>query len=234
MKSYKVIGLAVVFWGCSVMPSTAWVWGARGSTCANGNFGGARINARGGCFNACGRGFRQGFNGQNFDGRFGSRNGCFGRNNNWNDNSGFIFSGGYSGYDYNNANYLGYPPWYRLNYYAPWSSDYNNGTAGMNVPTSNAAAGYAYPGDIGGPTGPGGPGGPGMNLPGEITQAPAYADLVVGVQRELRRRGFYRGIVNGISDEATRAAIRAYESRMGLPVTGVIGIPLLKTLGFFQ
>ena len=58
-------------------------------------------------------------------------------------------------------------------------------------------------------------------------------DLVVGVQRQLRRLGYYRGMVNGISDGKTRTAIRAYEANMGLPVTGVMGAGLIRSLGIF-
>jgi peptidoglycan hydrolase-like protein with peptidoglycan-binding domain len=63
--------------------------------------------------------------------------------------------------------------------------------------------------------------------------APVDVDLVVGVQRGLRRLGFYRGVVNGVSDASTRAAIRAYEANMGLPVTGVMSPTLMRALGIF-
>jgi len=137
--------------------------------------------------------------------------------------------------NYNNSNYLGLPPWYRLNYYTPWMSDYENGTAYQNIPTSHASLGYGVPTDYPGAnsyTGPSYPSAAPMSPPG-VNQAPTDVDFVVGVQRELRRRGFYRGIVNGISDAATRSAIRAYEASAGLPVTGVIGVPLLRAFGFF-
>ncbi|MCX6967140.1 MAG: peptidoglycan-binding domain-containing protein [Verrucomicrobia bacterium] len=131
--------------------------------------------------------------------------------------------------NYNNSNYLGLPPWYRLNYYTPWMSDYENGTAYQNVPSSHASLGYGVPEDNLGATN--------YRVSDQQTagyqQAQTDVDFVVGVQRELRRRGFYRGIVNGISDSATRSSIRAFEASAGLPVTGVIGIPLLRTLGFF-
>jgi len=65
------------------------------------------------------------------------------------------------------------------------------------------------------------------------TAAPVDVDLVVGVQRGLRRLGYYRGVVNGISDASTRAAIRAYEANLGLPVTGVMSTTLMRALGIF-
>jgi hypothetical protein len=147
--------------------------------------------------------------------------------------------GGYGYGDYNNSNYLGYPPWYRLNYYTPWMSDYENGTAWTNIPSSHAAEGYGFPSN-GNNAMPMGYNGMGYNgnaggYDGSQGGNPELAglDVVVGVQRELRRRGFYQGVVNGISDAATRAAVRSYEANVGLPVTGVIGLPLLRSLGFF-
>jgi len=154
------------------------------------------------------------------------------RGNDCNNNGGLTViypDNGYFG-NYNNSNYLGLPPWYRLNYYTPWMSDYENGTAYQNIPTSHASLGYGVPEDF--------PGATSYRIPNQQLatsagyQAPADVDFVVAVQRELRRRGFYRGIVNGMSDASTRAAIRAYEASAGLPVTGVIGIPLLRTLRF--
>ena len=176
------------------------------------------------------------FRNRGSSGRWGSGSGNFGRGGNGcNNNNGGVTviypDNGYSG-NYNNSNYLGLPPWYRLNYYTPWMSDYENGTAYQNIPSSHAARGYGIPDDF--------PGAMSYRMPDQpaavqagYAQAPTDVDFVVGVQRELRRRGFYRGIVNGISDASTRAAIRAYEASAGLPVTGVIGIPLLRTLGFF-
>ena len=171
-------------------------------------------------------------------GSFGGRGDRGGRgNNDGNGDNGTVVvvnsDNGNNGWtNYNNSNYLGLPPWYRLNYYTPWMSDYENGTAYQNIPTSHAWRGYGVPDDYPGATSYNGPLPP-QGAPAEYQQAAsANVDFVVGVQRELRRRGFYRGLVNGISDAPTRAAIRAYETSMGLPVTGVIGVPLLRTLGF--
>lgn len=194
------------------------------------------------------------------------RDGLRGRNrfgNGANDISVNVGGGGWGDWGGGWGGYGIYPPWYRLNYYAPWMSDYENGTAWTNIPTSHAAEAYAFPGtylmppgyapsvdamavaygQAGGYAQGGYPGYGGYAQPG-YPQQPGYGmprpnpnvaglDVVVGVQRELRRRGFYQGVVNGLSDGATRAAIRAYESSVGLPVTGVIGIPLLRSLGFF-
>ncbi|MEI6562169.1 MAG: peptidoglycan-binding domain-containing protein [Verrucomicrobiota bacterium] len=117
------------------------------------------------------------------------------------------------------------PPWYRLNYYTPTTEEIDNGTAYQNIPSSHAWRGYGVP--------DGYPGTTGYGMPASQTNAQQDVDFVVAVQRELRRRGFYNGIVNGISDAATRSAIRSFEASAGLPVTGVIGVPLLRTFGFF-
>jgi hypothetical protein len=56
-------------------------------------------------------------------------------------------------------------------------------------------------------------------------------DTAVDVQRELRRRGFYRGLIDGDVGPGTRAAIRAYQASRRLPVTGRIDSTLLRSLG---
>ena len=165
-------------------------------------------------------------------GNWGDQNRGRSRNNNDNANIVVVFpdTGLYG--NYNNGNYLGLPPWYRLNYYTPTLDDQANGTAYQNIPSSHAWRGYGIPDGYPGTTTYGMPN-QATNLPAGYQQPAADVDFVVAVQRELRRRGFYRGIVNGISDASTRAAIRAFEASAGLPVTGVIGVPLLQTLGFF-
>jgi peptidoglycan hydrolase-like protein with peptidoglycan-binding domain len=51
------------------------------------------------------------------------------------------------------------------------------------------------------------------------------------VQENLRRLGYYKGMVDGISGPATRNAIRAYQVDRGLPVTGRLDRELLQDLG---
>lgn len=55
--------------------------------------------------------------------------------------------------------------------------------------------------------------------------------LAVDVQRELRRRGYYRGAIDGDVGPGTRSAIRAYQDDRGLAVTGRIDRSLLRALG---
>jgi Putative peptidoglycan binding domain len=61
---------------------------------------------------------------------------------------------------------------------------------------------------------------------------PSYSnDLAVDVQRELRRRGYYRGAIDGDVGPGTRAAIREYQYDRGLSATGRIDSSLLRALG---
>lgn len=65
--------------------------------------------------------------------------------------------------------------------------------------------------------------------------APASYDsgssLEAGVQRELRRLGYYDGAIDGDIGPASRAAIRDYQSTRGLAATGRIDAALLRSLG---
>lgn len=50
------------------------------------------------------------------------------------------------------------------------------------------------------------------------------------VQIALARRGFYHGNIDGIIGPQSRSAIRRYQATYGLPVTGVIDYPLMRSL----
>lgn len=54
---------------------------------------------------------------------------------------------------------------------------------------------------------------------------------VVAVQRRLARAGYYRGVIDGVLGNGTRAAIRSYERTHGLRVDGWIDQRLLATMG---
>jgi hypothetical protein len=56
-------------------------------------------------------------------------------------------------------------------------------------------------------------------------------DTAVDVQRALKRRGYYRGTIDGDIGPGTRSAIRAYQADRRLPVTGRIDGSLLRSLG---
>ena len=60
----------------------------------------------------------------------------------------------------------------------------------------------------------------------------SYSDsLAVDVQSELRRRGYYRGPIDGDIGPGSRAAIRNYQYDRGLSATGRIDSSLLRALG---
>ena len=63
--------------------------------------------------------------------------------------------------------------------------------------------------------------------------APRYSSdsLAADVQRELSRRGYYRGYIDGDIGPASRSAIQAYQYDRGLAATGRIDNSLLRSLG---
>jgi len=78
----------------------------------------------------------------------------------------------------------------------------------------------------------------GNSVPGPVYQAapppppaPMIDTRLLQVQENLRRLGYYKGMVDGISGPATRNAIRAYQVDRGLPVTGRLDRELLQDLG---
>jgi hypothetical protein len=54
---------------------------------------------------------------------------------------------------------------------------------------------------------------------------------VRAVQRILREEGLYYGPINGILGPRTRSALRAYQRRYDLRVTGRLDIPTLRSMG---
>lgn len=55
--------------------------------------------------------------------------------------------------------------------------------------------------------------------------------VVVAVQQELARAGYYNGAIDGIPGSGTRSAVRRYERATGLPVDGRIDSNLLSAMG---
>ena len=61
---------------------------------------------------------------------------------------------------------------------------------------------------------------------------PAWADQVIeSVQQKLKEQGFYYGEINGKKDTDTTAAIRRYQIRNGLQITGEINAETQRSLG---
>ena len=63
------------------------------------------------------------------------------------------------------------------------------------------------------------------NAPPEVQH-----DLVVSAQTALLRRGFYRGNIDGVYGSALEFSLRAYQSRVGLPVTGLLNLETIAAL----
>ena len=55
--------------------------------------------------------------------------------------------------------------------------------------------------------------------------------VLVNVQRELRREGYYRGAIDGLIGPMTRAALARYQRDSGLYVTRAVDGPTLAALG---
>lgn len=51
------------------------------------------------------------------------------------------------------------------------------------------------------------------------------------VQSALAEEGYYRGRIDGVIGEGTRSAIRSYQRRNRLPISGRIDNPLVQSLG---
>ena len=58
----------------------------------------------------------------------------------------------------------------------------------------------------------------------------AVTEDVLAIQRGLARLGLYDGSVDGIAGPKTREAIVRYQSREGLPITGLPSSALRKRL----
>jgi len=74
---------------------------------------------------------------------------------------------------------------------------------------------------------------PGTGAPQGRTDGPAAPppdNLVAAVQTALKAQGLYGDAVDGAMGPATRAAISAYEQKMGLEVTGAPSVGLLASL----
>ncbi len=55
--------------------------------------------------------------------------------------------------------------------------------------------------------------------------------VVVAVQQELARAGYYHGAIDGVAGSGTRSAVRQYERATGLRVDGRIDSDLLSAMG---
>ena len=67
--------------------------------------------------------------------------------------------------------------------------------------------------------------------PYEIAPPDLQRHVIVGVQTLLARRGLYRSTVDGVYGAGTAFAVRAFQSRVGIPPTGRLDMETLAALG---
>jgi peptidoglycan hydrolase-like protein with peptidoglycan-binding domain len=69
------------------------------------------------------------------------------------------------------------------------------------------------------------------NTPYEMAPPELQQRVVVGAQTLLRRRGFYRGVSDGIFSPSLEFSIRAFQSRRGIVPNGRLDMETLAALG---
>lgn len=69
------------------------------------------------------------------------------------------------------------------------------------------------------------------NTPYERASVDVQQRIVFDAQISLARRGYYRSEIDGIYGPGTAFALRAFQSRSGLPPTGRFDVPTLGALG---
>lgn len=67
--------------------------------------------------------------------------------------------------------------------------------------------------------------------PYEMASPGVQQRIIVDAQIFLARRGYYRSDIDGIYGPGTEFALRAFQSRTGLPLTGRFDMPTLRALG---
>jgi peptidoglycan hydrolase-like protein with peptidoglycan-binding domain len=66
--------------------------------------------------------------------------------------------------------------------------------------------------------------------PYETAPPEAQRDVVISAQTTLTRRGLYHGQVDGLNSPDLEFSLRAYQSRVGIPVTGRLDLETLAAL----
>jgi len=121
---------------------------------------------------------------------------------------------GYYGRSYYGSGYYGYPYGYGYGYGYPYGYGYARPSIGISYVSRSYDTDYYDSGRV---------------YYGR--SAARHSDnLAAEVQSELKRRGYYRGPIDGDIGAGSRAAIRAYQADRGLSVTGRIDSALLRSL----
>ena len=69
------------------------------------------------------------------------------------------------------------------------------------------------------------------NTPYQMAPPELQQRVVVGAQTLLRRRGFYKGVSDGIFSPNLEFSIRAFQSRLGIAPNGRLDMETLAALG---
>jgi peptidoglycan hydrolase-like protein with peptidoglycan-binding domain len=85
-----------------------------------------------------------------------------------------------------------------------------------------------YPPNV--PNAPAQPGGLFADTPYATAPPEAQRDVVVSAQRALSRRGYFHGRIDGVYGSPLEFSLRAYQSKVGLPVTGRLDLETLAAL----
>ncbi len=142
--------------------------------------------------------------------------------------SGYRYGGGrYGGYrhGYRGRSYYAYGPGFGYPYY------YYGPTFGLSYsyPVGTYYGSSYYRDDV--PTGRIVDEGAGTRRSGSGSRD-EESSLAAAVQRELKNRGYYRGAVDGQFGSGSRAALRRFQSREGLPQSGRLDERTLEALDF--
>jgi peptidoglycan hydrolase-like protein with peptidoglycan-binding domain len=77
------------------------------------------------------------------------------------------------------------------------------------------------------------PAGPGVfsNTPYEMAPPEVQRRVIIGAQTLLRRRGYFKGAIDGAYGPEMEFSLRAYQSRLGIALTGHLDMDTLASLG---
>lgn len=121
--------------------------------------------------------------------------------------------------------------------FGPWSAPPSGGqdrqgAVGRGEPLYPPSGPYppSAPNAPGAPGAPIQPGGLFADTPYATAPAQVQRDVVVSAQRTLSRRGYYHGSIDGVFGSALEFSLRAYQSKVGLPVTGRLDLETLAAL----
>jgi peptidoglycan hydrolase-like protein with peptidoglycan-binding domain len=69
------------------------------------------------------------------------------------------------------------------------------------------------------------------STPYEMAPPELQRRVIIGAQTLLRRRGYFKGAIDGVYGPEMEFSLRAYQSRLGIPLTGHLDMDTLASLG---